>query len=336
MKKYLLLFIASFLIVACSQRFDHPDVSAYKDINVNIDPFYKAVFCEQAESIPTLVNDLSEKYGDLFLNYVRNEMRLGNPSDMLFNQKFQEFVGYVDNNELISACDSAWNAHSKSWNEQLTDAFQCMKALIPDAPVPDVYAHVSGFNSKMFMDSTYISFSIEHYLGVDCRFYQWLDVPLYARATKNADNLTPDIIRAWLYGLYPNLSDKNDILSDIVYQGRILYCVWRIIPSLSMAELLGYDKRQMSWCESYEAKMWGYMAENNLLYSTKPMDKAKMINEAPFVSYFGQNSPGRAPLYCGLKIAISFMERFPKTTLEELLTYKDAQKILMGAAYNPK
>ncbi|MDO4461803.1 MAG: hypothetical protein Q4C30_04810 [Bacteroidia bacterium] len=336
MKKYLYIVVAALSFTACSQQFDHPDVSAYKDINIVVDPFYKSVFYDEQGDIPTLVTKLSESYNEIFPTYVSRELRLGTPSDMLFNQRFDEFIHYADNNELIAACDSAWDAHSSSWNAQLTDAFQCMKALIPNAPVPNVYAHVSGFNSKMFMDSTYISFSIEHYLGADCRFYQWLDVPIYARSTKNADYVTPDIVRAWLYGLYPNLSEKDDILSDIVYQGRILYCVWRIMPHLSMAQLLGYNDRQMSWCETYESKMWGYMAENNLLYSTKPMDKAKLINDAPFISYFGQNSPGRAPLYCGLRIAMAFMERFPKTSLEELLTYKDAQRILMGAAYNPK
>ncbi|MCQ2200776.1 MAG: hypothetical protein MJZ27_01675 [Bacteroidales bacterium] len=339
MHRYFQLYV--FILVclissSCSQQFDRPDTSAFKNLKVEINPFYKAVFCDEQVSTQELASKLTEQYPEIFPTYVSREIRLGNPSDILFSQKFDEFIHYADNNELIAACDSAWSDNSSRWNAELSDAFQCMKALIPSAPVPNVYAHVSGFNSKMFMDSTYISFSIEHYLGSDCRFYQWLDVPQYARATKNASYVAPDILRAWLYGLYPNLSTKDDILSDMVYQGRILYCVWRMMPHLSMEQLLGYDSQQMAWCRNCEAQMWGYMAEQGLLYSTKPMDKSKLINEAPFISYFGQNSPGRAPIYCGLRIVMAYMEAFPKTSMEQLLTLKDAQKILMGAGYNPK
>lgn len=335
-KSFLSAVFTIVLLSACSQQFDHPDTSAYNDLNIEVNPFYKSVFCEQQVSSLVLANTLQDQFPDIFRTYVARELRLGDPSELLFPQRFDEFIHYADNNELVSACDSLWTDNNERWNRELTDAFRCMKFFLPDAPVPNVYAHISGFNSKMFMDTTYISFSIEHYLGADCRFYQWLDVPMYARNTKTADYVAPDIIRAWLYGLYPDLSAKGDILSDIVYQGRILYCVWRMMPHLTMEQLLGYDDRQMEWCRNCEAQMWGYMAEHDLLYSTKPMDKAKLINEAPFISYFGQNSPGRAPIYCGLRIVMAYMEAFPKTTIEQLLTLKDAQKILMGAGYNPK
>ncbi|MCF0190311.1 MAG: hypothetical protein HUJ96_03505 [Marinilabiliaceae bacterium] len=332
-----LLILSAVILNSCDSRpFSRPDTSGI-DYEVTLTPIYKEVFAKRDETIHDKVERLSQAYPGYFDDYCMRELRLGSREDMLFEQRLAEFLQYGDNNEVVAACDTMWDDHSGRIAKELTDAFRCMKALIPDVVLPEtIYAHISGFNSKMFMDSSYISVSWEHYLGADCRFYQWLDIPMYARQTRHWQSVCPDVIRAWLYGLYPNEGEKDDILTHIIYQGRILYALWRVMPELSEAVVMGYNERQLEWCQKCESMMWGYMAEQELLYSTKPMDRAKLINDAPFVAYFGQQSPGRAPLYCGLHIVMQYMERNPSTTLDALLRMRDAQKLLVASGYQPK
>lgn len=327
MHRTLLLIAAALILSACNKQFSHPDTSGI-DLKISVDPFYKAVF---ATSNPHALNS---QYSDIFADYCSRELHIGRPGDADFDDNFRQFIEYPDNAEVIAACDSLFDKLT-TLDDQLTDAFQCFAYYFPDIAIPHVYCHFSGFNSKIIVDSTYVSFSIEHYLGADCRFYQWLEVPQYARRAKQPDNITPDIVKAWLYANYPDQSDRDDILAAMLYQGRILYCLARILPDIDRTLLLGFTEQQLQWCQNAEAQMWGFLVEQQLLYSTNLINRRKLINEAPFTTYFGQQSPGRAVLYCAFNIICQYMQHNPDTTLDQLLSLTDPQQILLQAHYRP-
>jgi hypothetical protein len=46
-------------------------------------------------------------------------------------------------------------------------------------------------------------------------------------------------------------------------------------------------------------------------------------------------APGRTGNYIGLQIIRQYMERFPNTSLEQLLQLKNAPKILEASKYRP-
>lgn len=98
---------------------------------------------------------------------------------------------------------------------------------------------------------------------------------------------------------------------------------------------MGFSDQQLQWCQNAEAQMWGFLAEQQLLYSTNIIDQRKLINEAPFTTYFGQQSPGRAVLYCAYNIIYQYMQHHPDTTLDQLLLLSDPQQILLQAHYRP-
>lgn len=52
--------------------------------------------------------------------------------------------------------------------------------------------------------------------------------------------------------------------------------------------------------------------EHKLLYSTAMLDRSKIVNEAPFTSYFGNKSPGRAAIYCAYNIVRAYMDAHPE------------------------
>lgn len=320
------------LLTACGGDFRHPDTSGC-ELNLSVAPFYKDLMTNNAD-IQHLATSLEDKYGDYFSTFCSAELRIGKKGDPMFIEELTRFINAPENDEVIPACDSVWS--SLNINNDISDAFSCFRAIFPDAPYPSaVYCHFSGFNDRMFVDSTYISFGIEHYLGSNCRFYAWLQIPQYARFTRSKDYIVSDLLKAWIYSTMPETSDREDVLTAMIYQGKVLYALHSCIPSISDELLFGMSTDQIEWCKTNESRMWAYLAEHKLLYSTVLLDRSKIVNEAPFTYYFGNKSPGRAALYCAYNIVRAYMSRHENISMTDLMRIDDSQELLSGSAYNP-
>ncbi|MBP5366792.1 MAG: hypothetical protein J6Y82_12880 [Bacteroidales bacterium] len=326
------IIVSAFALTSCGGQFEHPDTSSI-DAQITVRPFYRDLFSPSDATLDAKIARMDSLYGTFFTDFCEYGLRIGRPTDSLFSQSLNTFLTLPENAEVLPVCDSVYA--QLSIDDQLTDAFRCIEYYMPHLPVPQVYCHFSGFSQKIIVDSTFISFGIEHYLGSQCRFYQYLEVPLYARHTKSAEYIVSDIVKGWYYANCPDVSEKDDILSAMIYQAKILYATKASMPSLDLTKLFGFTEKQLEWCEKAEADMWAYLAENKLLYSTDQLVRNKLVRDAPFTQYFGQDSPGRAVLYCAFSIVCDYMRQHPETTMPELFAMADAQKILVEARYRP-
>jgi hypothetical protein len=91
----------------------------------------------------------------------------------------------------------------------------------------------------------------------------------------------------------------------------------------------------LSFCKEGEGLIWEYLVSNDLLFSTDSFMIRKFTGEAPFTSYFAEDSPGRAVVWTGFRIIERFMRNNPGVTLRELMEMSDCQAILTGAKYKP-
>ncbi len=76
--------------------------------------------------------------------------------------------------------------------------------------------------------------------------------------------------------------------------------------------------------------------ENDLVFSTDKFTIRKLVGEAPFTSYFTNESPGRAAGWIGFRIVESYMMKNQGASLSNLMENTDIQDILEKAKYNPK
>lgn len=322
-------------MTSCGGDYPRVDTTGH-EVTLSIEPFYKDLFANPDEGIDSRMARLSQTYGSYFDAFCAGELRIGQQGTPECAAELERFLSAPENPEVLAACDSAYAQIIKSAEADLSEAFSCFGALFPSQPVPtNIFCHFSGFNDRLFVDSTYVSFGIEHYLGANCRFYNWLQIPVYARQTRRAENLVSDILRGWVYASMPDMSGSETVLSALIYQGKVTYALHRCLPSAKLNVLMGLSADQLEWCRRNERNMWGYMAEHKLLYSTNMMDRNKLVNEAPFTAFFGQMSPGRAAIFCAYNIVKSYMTEHPNVTLEQLMDMSDAQKILAGSRYNP-
>ena len=334
MRTFVCLFasVAALLAMGCDSEFKRPDTSGCR-VTLAVEPFYKDLM-EGRGDAAALNAAMSEKYGEFYDAFCRYELRIGKPGSYMCDSLLSIFLSQPENNEVLALCDSVYR--DIDIDGDVSDAFSCYAALFPGQPVPGrLLCHFSFFNSRILVDSSYVSFGIENYLGRGCRFYDWLEVPVYARQNRKVSSITSDIIKAWILSTMPDKSDKEDVLTALIYQAKVLYALHCCIPGIDMETLFGMSKEQLSWCKDNEAAMWALLVERKLLYSTDMLDRSKLVNEAPFTYFFGNNSPGRAALYCAYNIVRGYVKNTQGLSPAELMDIDDAQRILQGSRYNP-
>lgn len=321
------------LLAGCQREFKHPDTSG-RQVKLSVEPFYKDLMEGQQADISQLNASLSEDYGEFYDAFCRFELRIGPPGSLLCDSLLRAFLSQPENVEVLALCDSVYDRLDV--NSDASDAFSCFGVLFPQRPVPQkLLCHFSFFNSRILVDSAYVSFGIENYLGRDCRFYEWLGIPVYARQNRTPEFVVPDIVKAWVLSTMPEETGKEDVLTALIYQAKVLFAVHCCLPDIDDATLFGMTEGQLRWCKQNEAKMWALLVERKLLYSTDLLDRNKLVNEAPFTYFFGNQSPGRAALFCAYNIVRGFVKTHPDVTPAELMAISDAQSILQGSRYNP-
>ncbi|MGN0030300.1 MAG: hypothetical protein ACI35Q_11315 [Marinilabiliaceae bacterium] len=318
----------------CQKEFKHPDTSG-NEVSLSVIPFYKDLMESGETDVKKLSEGLSSKYGEFFDSFCRYELRIGQPGSPMADSLLSLFLSQPENTEVLAACDSVFD--KIDIEDEASDAFSCFATLFPEQPVPrQILCHFSFFNSRILVDSAYVSFGIENYLGSKCRFYDWLAVPVYARQNRDSKWVVTDLIKAWILSTMPDESGREDVLTALIYQAKVLYAIHCCMPKIDDCRLFAMSDGQLEWCRSNEANMWSLLAERKLLYSTEMLDKSKLVNEAPFTYFFGNNSPGRSAVYCAYNIVRGYVKRHPDVTPAKLMAIQDAQSILQGSGYSPK
>jgi hypothetical protein len=142
-------------------------------------------------------------------------------------------------------------------------------------------------------------------------------------------------MRAIAQSEFPFKDSVNNLLNQIVYEGKIQYFIDAMLPFAPDSLKFGYSKQQFEWADYNEQKMWAYLVEKQLLFSTDELTIRKLIADGPFTSLFANNSAPRAGAFLGWKIVRQYMDENPDITLQNLMLNNDYQGILNAAAYKP-
>jgi uncharacterized protein YjaZ len=129
--------------------------------------------------------------------------------------------------------------------------------------------------------------------------------------------------------------EKADLISSMVYEGKILYFVKAMSPDIPDSVSLNFTNSQTKWLKNNEEKVWTYFIENKKLFESDILEIRKYTGEAPFTAAFGNNSAPRAGQYIGFRIVEEYMQKHPEVSLPQLMTEPDAMKILQQSVYNP-
>lgn len=333
MKISSILIILGFVVLtACQRNRLKIDVSDSR-VKIKLNRLEKDLFelpDEQFES----VGWLEEKHGDFFKIFTYKMIRIGGSGDSLFIpmlNKFRKdtFVRQVYDKTINIYDDISW------LEEGFTDAFRHYNHYFPDKKIPKIYTCVSGLNQSIVTAGNTIGISLDKYLGVDCEYYPQMMTPQYKQRNMHKDKILPDVMLGWAYTEFAYNDSKDNLLSQMIYHGKMMYFLDAMLPDQPDTLKIGYTAKQLDFCELSEEGFWTFFMEQKLLFSTEQYVKRRYIRDAPYTADFSAQSPGRTGIWVGWQIVRSYMDRHRGVTLKELMNNDDYQSILNQSGYAP-
>ena len=317
MKNYLILFIFFIAFTACEKKNATEKAIENIPVKLEIDRFDKKFF----ESKPENLQDLKNQYPFFFP---------GNDDNM-----WRERITDPQWRELYSEVEKKYKNFDKEASA-IEELVKHIKHYFPNSDSnPKIITIIGDMDSDMkaiYTDSLLIV-SLELYLGKEHKFY---DYPAYIKKNFEAAQITSDLAQDFAERHIAPPRDRT-LLSQMIYNGKILYLKDLLIPSDSDAQKIGYTPEEIEWAKDNENYMWRYFIENKLLYDTSSKLANRFINPAPFSKFYleiDNESPGSIGKWLGWQIVRSYAKN-NDVTLETLLQ-ADAKELFDKSKYKPK
>lgn len=331
---YLILSICLFSVGGCSKTSSNK--RSQENINIHIDRFEADLFSISLYHLADSITYLRNKYPDFFPLFTSKIIEIGHPDAENISAGLLAFVSDFTIYRVSKHVMEIFPSLDK-WDKELSAAFRNYHTYFPGKTIPHVVSCISGFNQSIITADSLLVISLDKYLGPDDEFYALLypPVPEYLRRVMRPERITPDAMLAWAITEFEYKSDKDNLLAQMIYNGRANYFLKQLIPDLPDTLMWGYTSKQMDFCRNNEKEMWEYLIENKKLFVTDGFSINQYVGEAPFTKDFSQNSPGRAAIWMGYRIVESYLRKNKNVTLQELMQETDYQKILNLSRYNP-
>lgn len=332
------ILIQIILLTFVSCKTDQYKVNT-KGINpeISIKRLENDLFGVDPAGISEKVPELKEDYGS-FLQLFSYVINIGDVNDTNWSDYISLFCTDKTNNEVYAEIKEVY-PDLKDLETELKKGFSRYLYYFPERSIPSVYTCITGFNNSLIVGDSVIGIGLDLYLGADCEYYPKLGFYGYQSAKMTPSNIVPDFMYAmastdWDFqGM--NYSTDNT-LSEMIHEGKLMYFVKSMISDTEENLIFGYTPDQMEFCRNNEGMMWQYLVENDLLFDTDQFTIRKLTGDAPFTSYFTNQSPGKAAVWLGFRIVESYMKNNPEVKLEALMNDTDFQKILEKSKYSPK
>ena len=334
MYKAFILISMMMIFLSCQRNPLKINVSKV-DLSLNIKRLDRDIFKVTPENKQVAIKELSQAYGSFFVDYNENILALGNPSDSLYSTYLNTFL--IDSMRVISRIkiDSVFNDMS-GLQKKLEDGFRHYKYYFPNNQIPQIITIISGFNQSVVMTRDAIGISLDNYLGAKCPFYVMLGLPEYKRQNMYSDKIPTDVLYNWGISEFEFNESKNDLISNMIYQGKMLYFLDAMFPEEPDYLKFGDKPEKLDWCKKNESVMWTYLIEHRLLFTTDWMNIVRFVGPAPFTAVFTTDSPGRAGAWLGWQIVRKYMNKNSGISLQALMAENDYQKILNDSGYSPE
>ncbi len=215
--------------------------------------------------------------------------------------------------------------------------FKHLKYYFPKTPIPRIIGLINNvdYQSKTIYSDSLLLISLDTYLGAEHELYE--GIPQYIRQEMDVKYLSSHVADKFAEYKIPPPKDRS-LLSQMIYFGKKIYFKDWVLPGLTDAQKMGYTDMQLQWALENEIYMWQYFVERQLLFSTDPALANRFIEPAPFSKFYleiDNDSPGRIGIWLGWQIIKSYMERYPETQIQTLLSLPE-QTLFSKSNYKPR
>jgi len=254
------------LITACHRGKEEKkrvDVSQIQ-LTIKADRFEEDIFnlCNQ----PGFIGRLKSKYGNFFDLYCNNLTSIFTLDTLLLKERLRAFTSDSGIVVLYKESQRLYKDFSPV-EKELTDAFRHYKFYFPGKPVPRIITYISGITGtsdyQTVTDSGIIGIALDLYLGRNAKFYDDVGYPKYKSRVFSKEYIAADCMKGWLESDYERDLSQNDLLSEMVYEGKIMYCLDLLMPETPDSIKLHYTSNQMDWCRKENQNIWAFFVERS-------------------------------------------------------------------------
>jgi hypothetical protein len=298
--------------------------------------FEQELFALNDKDTLEAIIELSNKYPEYFNLFTYKVIQIGGPGDEYFADALKMFL---TDTMILNVKKEIEKEFSDFENieEQLVSVFKHYQYHFPNRKIPTIYTHISGFNQSVVTAENIVGIGLDKYLGRDFGYYRLLSTtPKYKVMNMYKDKIASDVAYAWGVTEFENFGAATTVLDNMIQKGKLMYFVDAMLPETHDSVKIGYTAQQLDWCERNEAQMWSQLIEHQMLYSNNRMDIVRYTNDGPRTSGFPLESPGRTGVWIGWQIVREYMDKFPETSLSELMKNNDYQQILNDSKYFPE
>ncbi len=319
MKYSSFLFLIIFSFFSCEEENKLEKEIAKIDVRFNIERFDVAF----SEATPEMLPKLKKAFPFMFPKKYKDSFWIKRINDTI--QK-----------ELVTETAGAFKDF-KPYRLDLEGLFQHLKYYFEGFKPPRIITTTSevDYRNKVIVTDTISLISLDTYLGPDHHFYK--GIPEYIAANLKPDQITVDLARAYS-NRYIFQPQRKTLLDDMIYAGKQLYFMDKVIPYKSDAQKLGYTDDEIKWAEANEEYIWRYFIDRELLYSTDAKLAQRFINPAPFSKFYleqvDNESPGRIGQYIGWQIVKAYMKN-TDTEFKRMLN-ASSETIFNNSKFKPR
>ncbi|MBN1187668.1 MAG: hypothetical protein JXB49_35665 [Bacteroidales bacterium] len=331
----IVIIAAMVLFIMHCKREEKVDLTGI-EVDLKVERFEQDIFSIPFDSIANNIERLNDEYNGFFEIFNYAIIKIGDFHNKAYPEYLRMYLTDFQVNKIYDESQKVY-ADFSPYQDKLTDAFRYYKYYFPEKEVPVIFTFIGRDigHASIAVDSGILAVAIDKYMGSTCELYYMTGFYQYMMNKMVPQRMVADCMRGWGISEFPFNDTVNDVLNNIIYEGKILYFTKKMLPNEPDTIVTGFTSDQLKFCLNNEYNMWNFLVENKMLFNTDYFTINKYIGEGPFTKDFTSESPARAAVWIGYRIVDSYMKKNPKTTLPELMNLDNGQFILERSGYNP-
>lgn len=318
---------------SCNRNRYDTDISGI-EFDLEIHRFEKDLFTVDLDSIAESVPFFYDKYGEFFDLFNYRVINIGGARQVTYPDYLKSFLTDYLNHQVYQSVLEVFPDMDRQ-EEKLNDAFKRYSVHFPGMEIPELYTFVSRFNQSIVTAGGILGIGLDKYLGAGSDYYPRLGIHQYQSMNMYPDKIPVDCMTGWGMTEFAYDDSIDNVLTNMIYNGKIACFTKWMLPDEPDSVIMGFTADQMKFCRNNEARMWEFLVEHKVLFETDRLSIQKYTGAGPFTSDFTRESPARAAVWIGWRIAEEYLRKNPDVRLADLMREGDYQRILTLSGYNP-
>lgn len=329
MRTKILPFLLAALLTACSSPSGGGSAALGDTIPVHLQRFEQVLFDTPVGDLQTRLQSERENFQSPLLNC--------EPDNPNYMQMLRGFVSDPTLRYIYRITDSLY--HDLGWLEhELGIAMGRAHELCPEMEYNKYYtlltADFDNYDTRIFCYNREMAISIDRYALGAMGQKDFFGVPAYLVQLCRREYIVPDCIAAAAMDHISLPDHELTLLDFIIYRGKVLYFLDKVLPAATDAVKLRYTPEQLDWMQGNVQNVWGWLIQKEMLYSTDLSLMRNLISDAPRTNAFGEGSAPRTCDYIGWQIVKKYMAH-GNITVNQLFADTESQKILELSGWRP-